>query len=184
MSDFWTVRFTEQDVEEAKERRKLKDTFVRGNRFDSDNRWIGYLGEVAFKGWLDKMTVDYTWWNKERAADIQDFSVTGGLEIDVKTLSSTKYFPKSHHGCQVAVKQLDNEGVDTFVFCTFILDSYEMVVKGWVSKEEFMEKSELKQAGIPITKYFTPPVDMRSIKVFQLRPLSELPVFDNERRRV
>ena len=84
----------------------------------------------------------------------------------------------------MAVKQLDNEGVDTFVFCTFILDSYEMVVKGWVSKEEFMEKSELKQAGIPITKYFTPPVDMRSIKVFQLRPLSELPVFDNERRRV
>jgi len=61
MSDFWTVRFTEQDVENAKERRKLKDTFVRGNRFDSDNRWIGYLGEVAFKDWLDKMTVDYTW---------------------------------------------------------------------------------------------------------------------------
>lgn len=171
MDDWYIVQFDASEVVEAKKIRELKDSNKWGNRFDSSTRWTGYLGEMAFKFWLDQLGLQYTHWNFIEVKDKRDFTV-GRLEIDVKTIA-TNFFPRKSYSCLVACSQLDNENVNAFVFCRYLLKEDKVVIMGWLPKEEFLDKSIFREKGYQEDN-FVVPTDMRKVFMYQLKPLMDI----------
>ena len=172
MNDWYIVEFTEEEVAEAKRIRTEKDKNNWGDHFSSDTRWIGYLGEIAFKCWLEEMGMTFHHWDYIDRKDIRDFTVSS-LEIDVKTVG-TNYFPRESYGCTVAVAQLDNEVVNAYVFCRFILEERRAIVMGWIPKDEFIKLSKGHKKGERVNEHFVSPADMRQVCVRQLKPLIDI----------
>ena len=120
INHWYIVAFEQETINSIKQDRCEKDKHQWGNRFDSDTRWVGDLGELAFKDWLNEIGFPYNYWTNKQFKDTRDFTV-GRLEIDVKTIA-TNYFPKRSYSCQVAASQLKNEAVNTYVFSRYLLD--------------------------------------------------------------
>lgn len=170
--DWFDVEFSDEEVREAKKRREYKDSNKWGDHFDSETRWVGYLGEIAFRAWLNQYGFAYKHWNQRDAKDTRDFTF-GKLEIDVKT-TSTKYPPKMFYGVEVLVSQLGNENVNAYVFCRYNLENNVATVLGWLPKDEFIEKSIERKAGDKVTESFTVRADMLEVKIQQLMRLIDL----------
>lgn len=171
-SDWFDVPFSEEEVAEAKKIRQYKDSNRWGDHFDSDTRWVGHLGEIAFRVWLNQYGFPYKHWDLRDEKDTRDFTF-GRLEIDVKT-TSTKFPPKMHYGVEVLCSQLDNDVVNSFVFCRYNLETNVASMLGWLPKDEFIDKSIERKAGDKVTESFTVRADMLEVKLRQLKPLIDL----------
>ena len=172
MNDWYISSVSQEQIVEAKKIVQEANNLAWSNKFESDTRWIGYLGEQIFKEWLDKTKIPYHYWRESETKDIRDFTV-GRLEIDVKAVG-TNFFPQNNYGCQVVCSQLGNENVNAYVFCRYLLKENKVVIMGWLPKDEFLEISRLCKAGEQVTKSFKVPADMREVKLYQLKPLIDL----------
>jgi hypothetical protein len=171
-SDWYTIQFSEEDVKKAKAIRASKDRNQWGNRFESETRWVGYLGEIAFRCWLNEVGFGYRHYDLRDEKDIRDFTV-GLLEIDVKTLVQKKY-PQMYYNCEVNESQLDNDMVNAYVFCRYMIDSNEVIVLGWIPKKDFLKRSWERKKGDTLAGGAIVTADMQQVKVSYLKPLIDI----------
>jgi hypothetical protein len=170
--DWFIIKFSDYEIEEAKKIREEKDKNLGENRFNSETRWVGYLGEIAFRYWLRELGLKHTYWDFRDRKDKRDFTLDS-LEIDVKTIA-TNYYPKMHYSCAVLSGQVTNEVVNTYVFVRYILPTNIAIVMGWLSKKEFLERADEKKKGTVTNSNFKVPADMLDVRINELRPLIDL----------
>jgi len=169
----WYIRhFSEAEIKGYSERRASKDSHGWGNKFEGEQRWTGYPGEISFRDFLIENGIEHEHHNTVDEKDKKDFTV-GGCNIDVKTVATTVE-PQGYYGCEVEKSQVGNRHVDTYVFVRFNTKSNTAFVLGWIPKDEFIRKSVLRKPGEKVTDSFTVNAAMREIKINDLNPLSTL----------
>lgn len=111
----------------------------------SDLRWVGDLGEIAFKSWLNHSGVAGAKWQIEDAAGREDFLLPTGEKIGVKTVKR-KVPPTPEFTAQVTAQHA-NEPVDEFFFLCYQFQINKMWFLGGIRKEAFLSKAKYYKAG-------------------------------------
>lgn len=158
LSTYWTrlgrhlatVEFNDDEIADAVKRRSSKDKYVGKNKFESGQRWMGYLGEVAYRRFLDSFGhIDYIYHNIANGKDSHDFTVDGKngkeLRVDVKTTVRRRP-PKDNDKAVVPEEQIDNP-YNYLVFISY--DPIEKVayILGGMNKHNFKMTAEYMQEG-------------------------------------
>lgn len=76
---------TEFEITKAKEITQKFDAQKTHNKLDTDNNWIGYLGEKKFKDYLSNLNVIYTWNNFLKPDYTQPDFLVSRYTVDIKT---------------------------------------------------------------------------------------------------
>jgi hypothetical protein len=135
--------------------------------YDKGSRWIGRVGEEAFRRWLTEEKVPYKDLTNIGPSWI-DFTV-GNLKIDVKTVGANSVI-KGNYGINFTKAQYDlMESAEPalqpncFVFCRFIGELNQVVFVGIKSKKKFdKDKRELVK-GTQLTDKYTVPEDQYEV---------------------
>ena len=124
-------------LEEANAIRAARDQRY-GNLYvenQSDERWVGDLGEIAFDHWLRENGVDAAEWLREDTAGRADF-IVGNCQIDVKTVKR-KVAPRQDYTAQISAKHKDYPANQLF-FISYEIPKKKLWLLGGVNKEEFI----------------------------------------------
>lgn len=158
---FIQIDFTQNEIDNIRESTKtIRYSHVY---YDKGSRWIGEVGEEAFRRWLDLEKVVYTDLTGTGPSWI-DFKVAG-LKIDVKTTGQkTRAMPNDEWGINFTKDQYDRMETaeprlqpNCFVFCRFIGELNRVIFVGVKSKKHFdMDKREIPK-GTVITEDYTVP---------------------------
>ena len=136
-------------IEKAKGLRQQRDQRYRNiyEERDTDERWVGELGEYVFRGFLKFLNFgksDYEW-IREDAAGKPDFVLYNSLTVDVKTVKR-KVPPKADYTAQITAKHAA-EDVDFFFFMTFEIKVRTMWLLGGIDKSTFLENATYYSEG-------------------------------------
>jgi hypothetical protein len=137
--------------------------------YDKGSRWIGRVGEEAFRRWMELEKIPYVDLTDIGPSWI-DFTV-GHLKIDVKTVGANSII-KGNYGVNFTKEQYDKMEraekklkPNCFVFCRFIGEENKVVFVGIKSKRNFdKDKRELIKGTI-ITDKYTVPEDQYEIYI-------------------
>ena len=83
----WADLKAKEDIDNA----ARKGMISRFNTNEEFNKYIGNLGEIAFKHYLNKNNIDHDWQNVTGQADDYDFKINNKL-WDVKTIQRNRHF--------------------------------------------------------------------------------------------
>lgn len=142
--DFPVVKFDYDDVEQAEARRFFKDQQLGLNKFESQQRWMGYLGELAFREYLIQAGIEYEHHNTDSNKDLYDFTVSG-VKIDVKTTVRRRHPTLEDHAV-VPLEQINNS-YDALVFVSYDPTKGWAYLLGKISKDRFKKESILLARG-------------------------------------
>jgi hypothetical protein len=111
----------------------------------SDERWVGDLGEIAFKSWLkNRGVIDFKWITNDAAGE-PDFIITPNIRVGVKTVKR-KVPPRSGYTAQITAKHA-SEPTDYFFFMTYEISQKKMWLLGAITHELFMSEARYYSAG-------------------------------------
>lgn len=178
--NYWhVVSFTEDDEKSAQKMMNKRHSILTeqyGTYFKSDTIWTGHLGELAFKNYLDKMTLsqsgwEYEWFATEDKLDDLDFFVRD-KKIDVKTRANN-YFPKQHYENNINHTQLQKiereQKIDTLVFCHYHLQSQRAIITGWIDIDTFKKRARKIEKGEQMNRISNATATLYCIKNADLR---------------
>jgi hypothetical protein len=161
------IEFIPYEVSQARENQPSWDA-----RFESESRWIGQLGEEAFRRWCLQEGVEYTDFTHDGPCWV-DFEALG-KKIDVKTIG-TKWYPKKHYACNVDSDQnVANVDADTYVFVRFIHEKNYALLVGWISKKNFNKNCVTRMSNKAITESMTPVKEFQEVLISDLEPMWSL----------
>jgi len=140
------------DVDEAHEKQarefRAKRDRLYGNIYserETDERWVGDLGEFAFKSWLNqKSNLQYEW-IKENAAGKADFIINPNISVGVKTVKRQAE-PKINYTAQITAKHA-KEPTDYFFFLSYDFIKRQMWFLGGIGRQEFLNHARYHRAG-------------------------------------
>lgn len=144
----WIILDVPQKSEEwAKAFRAERDQLY-GNIFgeeETDERWVGDLGELVFKSWLNHHQVKDYEWIKEGAAGAPDFKLVSGVRIGVKTVK--RQVPmKTFYTAQITARHTE-EPIEQFFFMSYEIPKRKMWLLGGIDKQGFLDGAVYHPAG-------------------------------------
>jgi hypothetical protein len=131
---------------QARELRAERD-LQYGNIFteqSTDERWVGDLGEIAFKSWLKHSGVVDFEWIKNDAAGKPDFTIAT-VRIGIKTVKRS-VAPKVGYTAQITAQHTE-EPTDHYFFMTYEIAKKRMWLLGGIDKEKFLNLAKYYSAG-------------------------------------
>lgn len=167
--DWYQVEFTEAYVEEVK---KKKIDWKQNLQGDVKTRWVGELGEEAFR--LYMKTIKRPIKDKtQNGASWVDFEIDF-MKVDVKTVA-TNYFPTEEYACNISPIQHErNKEADTYVFARYIIPQRIVVILGWVSKHEFEINALTRMSGDKVTEKFKTNGELMELEIKFINSLKTL----------
>lgn len=111
----------------------------------TDERWVGDLGEIAFKSWLKHEGITDFQWIKDDAAGKPDFIIGNNTRIGVKTVKR-KVRPRADYTAQITARHTD-EPADFFFFLTYEIKNRCMWLLGGIEQQEFLQQARYYSAG-------------------------------------
>jgi hypothetical protein len=112
---------------------------------DTDARWVGDLGELAFSGWLKHEGVQGYRWERHQPAGAADFIIRESVGIGVKTVKR-KGPPRTEYTAQISARHAD-EPVDQFFFLSYEMPARRMWLLGGVARATFLKHAKYYRAG-------------------------------------
>ena len=170
---FTYIHFTQQEIADF----EAQPVSYRAY-YDNGARWIGRVGEEAFRRWLTLEELSFTDLTGIGPSWI-DFTV-GNLKIDVKTVGAASAI-KDTYGCNFTAEQYDKMEQaemeykpNCFVFMRFIASERAVAIVGVKSKKNF-DKDKLERcAGVAVTDSYTPKLNTYEIQIDQCSPPQRL----------
>lgn len=144
----WVSLEIPPEHEERAKRLRLERDLQYGNIYSvakTDERWVGDLGEMAFKSWLRHEGIEDFDWILDGAAGQPDFVMTGGARVGVKTVKR-KVPPRMGYAAQITARHAE-EPVDQFFFLTYEIDRKRMWFLGAIDRGSFLRESRFYGAG-------------------------------------
>ena len=105
---------------------------------DSDCRWVGEIGEIAFLRWLRKRCNVEVEWIVEDAAGKPDF-VVDGVTVGAKTVKR-QVSARIDYTAQVTARHVD-EPVSQFFFMSYDQPKNRLELCGGISRQVFREEA-------------------------------------------
>jgi hypothetical protein len=87
------------------------------DRADTDERWVGELGEMVFDWWLRSEGITDAEWIKDNPSGEPDF-IVAGWRIGVKTVKRQVSFKKEYCG-QISERHMTAEPSDAYFFMSY-----------------------------------------------------------------
>ena len=135
------------DIERAKEIRARRDERYR-NIFaqeETDQRWVGDLGEICVAAWLDAEGVPYEWLCGDDAAGKHDFTVCG-WRLGVKTVKRSVNV-RADYTAQVTDSHVQGEPSDGYFFLSYHMAQNTMWLLGAIGRKRFMQHATKFEGG-------------------------------------
>lgn len=145
-----SVHITEEHENAAKRLRAKRDQQY-GNIYeeqDSDERWVGDLGEFVFKSWLKSRGLkepENFHWILDDAAGSSDFVIQASTHVGVKTVKR-KVPPRTGYTAQITSRHSEEDSTDYF-FMSYEIAIKKMWLLGGISKKLFLEEATYYPAG-------------------------------------
>lgn len=131
----------------AKEMRHERDQQY-GNIFteeETDERWVGDLGEMAFSSWLKHEGVLDATWILNNAAGQPDFILPPDIAVGVKTVKR-KVPPRRSYTAQITARHA-GEPIHHFFFLTYEFQRRRMWLLGGIDRGRFLADARYYGAG-------------------------------------
>lgn len=152
----WIKLYIPENAElAAKKNRKERDAEY-GNIYyekESDERWVGDLGEFAFKSWLKSQNIEGYKWLLKNAAGKADFIMSNSSTVDVKTVKR-KVAPLPYYTAQITAQHID-ENVDHYFFMSYEYDKKQMWFLGGITKANFKKHAKYYAEGEDVHSNYT-----------------------------
>ncbi|MCH9662321.1 MAG: hypothetical protein K0U66_01505 [Gammaproteobacteria bacterium] len=111
----------------------------------TDERWVGDLGEIAFNSWLKHEGVTNCRWILDNAAGKPDFVTATNTRIGVKTVKR-KVPPKIGYTAQITARHAA-EPTDYFFFLIYEFQMRRMWLLGGIEQQRFLQQARYYSAG-------------------------------------
>ena len=162
-------QFPDSWIRKAQEIRGKED-FIPGKQvFDSDNRWVGKIGEWAFYS-VYKFKAVTQHFNPSK----YDFQSDRGLRYEVKTNVSNYPF-KDNFEFNINDRQFQKNDNDVYVICHYFLNSPFIRLCGWIYKRMVKTRGRLLRKGEQYSSKFPVRADQWSIPYRELNSMHLLP---------
>lgn len=138
----------------ANEMRRERDARF-GNVFtvkDSDQRWVGDLGEIVMAEWLEFRRGPEFTWVRDDAAGQPDIILPKAVRVGVKTVKR-KGGMRGGYTAQIS-RQHAHEPVDHFWFQSYEYPMERMWLLGGIDKASFLAKAELYEGGQAVHQHY------------------------------
>lgn len=142
-----SLLLTPEEEAEAKKIRVDRDRQY-GNIYDeadTDERWVGDLGEIAFNSWLSHKGIQNFNWILNNAAGQPDFVTAKGVRIGVKTVKR-KVPPRADYTAQITARHA-HEPIDQFFFMSYEIAQRRMWLLGGIDRERFLKEARYYGEG-------------------------------------
>jgi hypothetical protein len=133
--------------QQAKTLREQRDKQYRNiyPEADTDQRWIGDLGEIVFKSWLKHRKVEGYSWVLDGAAGSPDFILSSDIRIGCKTVKR-KGPPHPEYTAQITARHA-HEPIDYFFFMTYEFRVQKMWLLGGIDHSGFLASARFYRDG-------------------------------------
>lgn len=111
----------------------------------TDERWVGDLGELVFNSWLKHSGVQNFQWIKDNAAGKPDFVTANNVRIGVKTVKR-KVPPQMSYTAQITARHA-KEPTDHFFFLSYEFLPRKMWLLGGIDQKTFLTQARYYSAG-------------------------------------
>ncbi|MEV0359402.1 hypothetical protein AB0H71_25430 [Nocardia sp. NPDC050697] len=147
-------RVQDSFIAEAKKIRALRDKQYPNlyREVDTDERWVGEVGELCFNGWARRNTSLPVVWIKDNAAGAADFLI-GGTPVGLKTVKR-KVRPNDRYTAQISAKHI-TEPVDFYFFACYMHKVQEMYLLGAITRTDFLRQARYYGAGEQVHENYT-----------------------------
>lgn len=142
-----SVRIPLRHEKQAKKMRAERDRQY-GNIYtesDTDERWVGDLGEMVFNSWFKHEGLTGFQWVLDDAAGQPDFVTALNVRIGVKSVKR-KVPPQESYTAQITARHA-TEPIDHYFFMTYEIEKRRMWLLGGVERERFLRESRYYAAG-------------------------------------
>lgn len=132
----------------AKEMRMERDRQY-GNIYgetDTDERWVGDLGEIVFNSWFKHEGVTGFQWVLDDAAGKPDFITALNIRIGVKAVKR-KGPPIEYYTAQVTARHAKDPIDDHYFFMSYEIKERRMWLLGGIERELFLRDARYYSAG-------------------------------------
>lgn len=119
-----------------------------GNIFtemDSDERWVGDLGELVFYQWLKHEQVREFEWIEHDAAGKPDFIIGRHTRVGVKTVKR-KGAVRDGYTAQITARHAD-EPIEQFFFMSYEFPASTMWLLGGIDRQRFLKTARYYRAS-------------------------------------
>lgn len=149
-----SILVTPKYEEQAKEMRAERDLQYRNTytETETDERWVGDLGEMVFNSWLEQEHVQGFKWVLDDTAGKPDFVTASNKRIGVKTVKR-KVPPRKSYGAQVTAIHA-HEPVDHFFFMSYEIAKRRMSLVGGIERARFLQKARYYGPGELVHKHY------------------------------
>ena len=144
----WVSVAVDEQHEEAARRIRAERDKQYGNLYSeesSDKRWVGDLGELAFKSWLKARGLAGVEWIRDNAAGKPDFILPPTVRVGVKTVKR-KGPPEPGYTAQITAKHA-MEPADHFFFLSYEIERKTMWLLGGITHGIFLQDARHYGAG-------------------------------------
>ena len=118
----------------------------------TDERWVGDLGEMVFNSWLKHEDIRGFEWLLDDAAGKPDFVSISNVRIGVKTVKR-KVPPREDYTAQITARHAE-EPIDQFFFMTYEIGNHLMWLLGGISREKFLREARYYKAGESVHQHY------------------------------
>lgn len=112
---------------------------------ETDERWVGDLGEMAFNSWLKHEGIQDFTWVLDGAAGKPDFVTAAGIRIGVKTVKR-QVPPRIDYTAQITARHAA-EPIDHYFFMTYEIAERRMWLLGGIEREHFLHGARYYGGG-------------------------------------
>lgn len=112
---------------------------------DTDQRWVGDLGEMVFNSWLKHQGIKGFNWILDAAAGKPDFITALNIRIGVKAVKR-KVPPRMDYTAQITAQHA-HEPIDHYFFMTYEINERRMWLLGGIDRERFLREARYYAAG-------------------------------------
>ena len=112
---------------------------------DTDERWVGDLGEIVFNSWFKNEGVQGFKWILDDPVGAPDFVTAKDIRIGVKTIKR-KGPPSAHYTAQITARHA-TEPSEHYFFMTYEIVQRRMWLLGGICRERFLQNGRYYGAG-------------------------------------
>jgi hypothetical protein len=119
---------------------------------DTDERWVGDLGELVFNSWFKHEGVEGFAWIRDDAAGKPDFVTARGVCIGAKTVKR-KVPPLRDYTAQITARHAE-EPIDQYFFMSYELAKRRMWLLGGIARADFLRDARYYGAGEKVHAHY------------------------------
>ena len=112
---------------------------------DTDERWVGDLGELVFNSWFKHEGITGFQWVLDDAAGKPDFVTALKVRIGVKSVKR-QFPPKESYTAQITSSHA-NEPIEHFFFMSYEIPKRCMWLLGGIERDRFLQESRFYADG-------------------------------------